>query len=161
MPRWPKKEESTVTEAPASVAVAAAPEKPRAHMYKFRANEKCGTQGCFNGVCVVHEGDEFFMALYPAKKRIFDPVTKRVSFVIVDRELPTWADVIDEYPMPEAPKPLRALAPKPIAATSGNKPYQDLMADAGTEPVAPKPAAQSGALRSFDELSAVNLISPK
>lgn len=93
------------------------PVEPVARRYKVRVNAKAGDRekgpGAFNNVCVVYEGDEFFLTVPPIDvpardangvlilNAIGEPKTERR-----EGKLPAWCDVIDEYPLDSTPKPL-------------------------------------------------------
>jgi hypothetical protein len=89
----------------AKVATQAVP-----RMYRFRTNAKAGLNGAFNGTCLVLNGDEFTLVLHPYLKKGKNGAPDQ----LVDRKLPTWADVIEEYEIPKPPKVIRKVdAPKP------------------------------------------------
>ena len=102
---------------PAAVTMASPPQptvatdppfqgRPRTRNYLVRVNASCPPDGAFNGTCKVYfnpetqTGDQFFYLSQPVK-RVVDG-----KIVLSNEKPPTWFDVVDEYPLPAAPKPL-------------------------------------------------------
>src|SRR5689334_18251859 len=112
---------AAVTMAPPPQPVATDPPfqgRPRTRYYLMRVNDKCPQDGAFNGVCKVYfnsvtqTGDQFFYLSQPVKRRVDGKI------VLENERPPTWADVVDEYPIPTAPKPLARV---PGAAPGASK----------------------------------------
>jgi len=88
-------------------------EKPRDHYYKFMANARCPKEGAWTGTDLVFTGDTFFLLLQPTTRKVRGPDGKQLwkdgkpLREACDRELPTWADVVEEYEVPTAPKPVK------------------------------------------------------
>lgn len=94
-------------------------EAPRARRYHMRANANAGKgpdtgPGAFNGVCMVYEGDTFYLTIptIHVKQRgadgkfIYNPGGS-IKTVEMDGKIPTWCDPIAEYPLDTEQKPLR------------------------------------------------------
>lgn len=82
---------------------------PRRRYFKWRANARAGREGdgsagAFNGQCAIWEGDTFFMELRPIERH----------GKLVMPAPPTWADPLEEYEPPAAPRRLTPVAPTPL-----------------------------------------------
>lgn len=86
---------------------------PRRRYFRWRANERAGREGqtasagAFNGTCLVYEGDVFFMEVRPIVRKGADGVERPVM-----PRPPTWADPLEEYEPPAAPKLLKRVEPR-------------------------------------------------
>lgn len=79
--------------------------RPRSRYYLMQTNANCPEDGAFNGVCKVYfnkeqgTGDKFFYLSQPYRRIVSGKI------VLENERPPSWADVVDEYPVPTAPRP--------------------------------------------------------
>lgn len=107
----------------ASPAPAPVTEAARPRRYKMRANAKCGKAdangtGAFTGVCLVYEGDEFFLTIPTISVKVRDADGKyvrdrngEIKRATMDGKIPSWCDALAEYPLDSTPQPLRVMSP--------------------------------------------------